>query len=201
MRILITGFEPFADDACNPSMQVLSLLPEEISGIKIVTCVLPVVRFEAAEKVIAAIEKENPDAVISLGLAAGRRGITLERTAVNIDSYRIADNKGNRPADEPVDRDGPCAYFSSLPIRKMEAAILSAGYPASVSESAGTFVCNHVFYSVRRWCELNRPRVISGFIHLPCSDEMAAEGQFSMSLNDMEKAIEAAVSVFSQRDA
>ena len=201
MKILITGFEPFDKDTSNPSSQVLSLLPQKTGEIEIVTAVLPVVRRESSEMVFRLIEKEKPDAVISLGLAAGRKAVTIERTAVNVDDYRIKDNKGNQPHDEPVVNGGPDAYFSSLPIRKLEKAILEAGYQAAVSESAGTFVCNHVFYAVRHYCHTYHPEIRSGFIHLPCSEEMAESGCFSMPSEDMAEALKAAVKAMADKDA
>jgi pyroglutamyl-peptidase len=193
MRILITGFEPFGSDSYNPSGEVLALLPDCINGSKIILAVLPVARREAQARVLKLIEEEKPDCVISLGLAAGRKGITIERTAVNVDDFRIRDNAGEQPHDEKISEEGPDAYFTSLPFRKIEAALKEAGIPVSVSESAGTFVCNHVFYAVRHACALCHPQIRSGFIHLPCADEMDQENVFSMPLKEMAKAVITAV--------
>jgi len=195
MKILITGFEPFGSDTYNPSGEVLSLIPDEINGNEIIKAILQVARKAAQEQILNLIEKENPDCVISLGLAAGRKGITVERTAVNADDFRIRDNAGEQPHDEKIFEDGPDAYFTSLPFRKMEAALKNAGFPVSVSESAGTFVCNHVFYAVRHACSIKHPQIISGFIHLPCADEMGKENVFSMPLHDLADAVIKAVSV------
>ena len=205
MKILITGFEPFGSDTYNPSGEVLSLIPDEINGNEIITAILPVARKAAQEQILNLIEKENPDCVISLGLAAGRKGITVERTAVNADDFRIRDNAGEQPHDEKIFEDGPDAYFTSLPFRKMEAALKNAGFPVSVSESAGTFVCNHVFYGLMDLLAHDSRQRRGGFIHVPYLPEQAArlKDQPSMALETIVEGLKTAVetAVENQEDA
>ena len=189
MKILISGFEPFGNDTYNPSMEVLKRLPDFRAGTEIKKAVLPVVRFESLRIMEDLIEAERPDAVVSLGLAAGRKGITIERTAVNIDDFRIRDNGSNQPHDERIIKDAPDAWFTSLPYRKLIAALNEKGIQASLSESAGTFVCNHVFFGVRNYCMQNHPEVISGFIHLPCTDEMGKSDLPEMPMDMIVKAM------------
>lgn len=193
MKILVTGFEPFGNDTYNPSMEVLRLLPKRIKDAEIVTGVLPVVRFESLRKMEELIKKEHPDAILSLGVAGGRSAITPERTAVNVDDYRIPDNGGFQPCDEPVYADGPAAYFSALPIKAMVQAVRECGLPAEVSESAGTFVCNHVFYGTRYYCEHDHPHVRSGFMHIPYASEQQKEDRPSLALSDIARGVSAAL--------
>lgn len=193
MKILVTGFEPFGNDTYNPSMEVLKALPERINDIEIVTAVLPVVRYESLRKAEELIESQRPAAVLSLGVAGGRDAITPERTAVNVDDFRIADNGGFQPCDEPVCKDGPAAYFSSLPVKEMVKAISALGLPAKLSESAGTFVCNHVFYGIRHYCSLKHPEIISGFMHIPFAAEQGIKDRPSLPLNDIAKGVKAAI--------
>lgn len=193
MKILVTGFEPFGSDSYNPSKEVLRGLSEQFSDAEIITAVLPVVRFESLRLISQLIEKEQPDAVLSLGLAGGRNALTPERTAVNIDDFRIPDNGGNTPHDEKIFADGPDAYFSSLPYRAMIDAIRKAGIPAALSESAGTFVCNHVFYGTRYLCERNHPAILCGFMHVPYAEEMHIAGKFSLPLPVIQAGVAAAL--------
>ena len=193
MKILVTGFEPFGNDTYNPSMEVLGILPKRIKDAEIVTGVLPVVRFASLRKMEELIEKEHPDAILSLGMAGGRSAITPERTAVNGDDYRIADNGGLQPCDEPVYADGPDAYFSLLPIKAMVRAIRACELPAEVSESAGTFVCNHVFYGTRYYCAIHHPDIRCGFMHVPYASEQCAETKPSLALDDIARGVKAAI--------
>lgn len=201
MKILISGFEPFGNDTFNPSMEVLKRLPDCRAGAEIIKAVLPVARFESLKIMEDLIEREKPDAVVSLGLASGRSGITIERTAVNIDDFRIEDNGSNQPHDERICEDGPDAWFTSLPYRELIAALDEKGIAASLSESAGTFVCNHVFYGVRNYCMRNHPEVISGFIHLPCSDEMGKTGLPSMPMEVIAEALLTVIEVLSNKQS
>lgn len=193
MKILVTGFEPFGNETCNPSMEVLKLLDETVRDVQIVTAVLPVVRFESLRRLEDLIESEQPDAVLSLGVAGGRSALTPERTAVNIDDFRIADNGGFQPADEKIYEDGPDAYFSRLPYRAMIQAIRQRGIPASLSESAGTFVCNHVFYGIRYYCEHYHPDLISGFMHIPYASEQGVENKPSLPLAQIAEGVKASI--------
>ena len=193
MKILVTGFEPFGNETYNPSMEVLKNLPEKIKEADIVKAVLPVVKDESLEKMKQMIEAEMPDAILSLGVAGGRNAVTPERTAVNINDFRIPDNGGFQPEDEPIFKDGPDAYFSTLPYRSMIEAIKEKGIPVSLSESAGTFVCNHVFYGTRYYCQRNHPHVLSGFMHIPYAKEQDIKDRPSLPLSDITEAVVAAL--------
>lgn len=184
MKLLVTGFEPFGGETRNPAGEILSLLPRRRAGLSITKLVLPVVFGESAKKAGAAIRELGPAAVLMLGQAGGRPDVTVERVAINLDDARIPDNRRKRPVDRPIDPSGPAGLFSTLPVRAMVETIRAAGIPASISLSAGTFVCNHLLYSVLRQLSLESPRAIAGFIHLPWLPEQAAakNGQPSMSL-------------------
>lgn len=189
-RVLVTGFQPFNKASSNPSQRIVEALTGE-SGIE--TLILPVVFGEAAIKICHAIDELKPDAVLALGQAEGRREITPERVAINIDDARIADNKGNQPIESPIEMNGPAAYFSTLPIQKMVAAMKSVEVPAAISNSAGTFLCNHIFYAVQHHCR-NR-KLKSGFMHLPLMNEQASEfpGLPTMEFELMLKGVRASI--------
>ena len=165
--ILLTGFDPFDGAASNPSRDAAHALHgRSIAGHRIVARQLPT-EFGASLRVLrAAIRDTTPALVVCTGLASGRDGLSLERVAINVDDARIADNAGARPVDTPIVRNGPAAYFSSLPIKAMLAALRDGGIPAHVSQTAGTYVCNHVFYGLMH--ALRRRRAVrGGFIHVP----------------------------------
>lgn len=184
-KVLLTGFEPFGKATQNPSAEIV----KQISGDNIVTAVLPVAYAKSAEVLLQLIEQHNPDVVISLGQAEGRTQITPERIAINLDDARLADNDGVTRIDQPIVVDGPVAYESTLPIREFVTAITAAGIPAAVSLSAGTFLCNHIFYVAQD--RLKDTKVRSGFVHVPLMDEQAGEfpGLPTMSLDQMVKAV------------
>lgn len=169
-KILVTGFEPFHKASLNPSQRIV----EEISHDPgVVTSILPVVFGKASELLIELIDKNAPDAVICLGQAEGRHQITPERIAINLDDARIEDNAGQSPREREIVPGGPAGYFSTLPIRAITDALTADGIPAAISLSAGTFLCNHVFYAMQHHCR-NR-KIKSGFIHVPLMDEQAPE--------------------------
>lgn len=172
--ILLTGFEPFDGQSSNPSWDaVLSLHGKRICGHRVVARRLPVT-FGASLKVLrAAIRELSPTLVICVGLAAGRAYISLERVAINVDDARIPDSDGRQPVDEPIVFHGPAAYFATLPIKSMLAGLREAGFPAEISQTAGTYVCNHVFYGLMHALRKRR-KVRAGFIHIPYSPEQAA---------------------------
>jgi pyroglutamyl-peptidase len=173
MRILITGFEPFGGQSINPSWEVaralegLSWPQAQVRAIQ-----LPCVFAQAASALTRALDEIRPDIVLALGQAEGRSDISVERVAINIMDARIADNAGAQPIDQPVATGGPVAYFSTLPIKRLVALLREAGFPASVSQTAGTFVCNQVFYALQH--ALAGQAVRSGFVHLPLLLEQAA---------------------------
>ncbi len=183
--ILITGFEPFAGDTINPSAEVARALHGRmIEGMPVIGVVLPCVFGAALDVLRAALDRHRPQLVLALGLASGREGFTPERVAINLTDARIADNAGAQPIDAPVVARGPAAYFTTLPVKAMAAALRAAGHPASVSHSAGTFVCNHVFYALQHATKRRRG-VRSGFMHLCALPEQAARGTPSLPLAAM----------------
>ena len=184
-KILLTGFEPFGGEQVNPALEaVRSLEGEMIGGAKVTVCTLPVVQKKALHCLFEKMEELKPDLIVAIGQAGGRPELSLERVAINIDDYRIKDNEGNQPIDEAIVAGAPVAYWSSLPIKAMLAAVRQAGIPASVSNSAGTFVCNHLFYGLMHRLQENASIARGGFIHIPYLPEQAARnpGQPSMAL-------------------
>jgi pyroglutamyl-peptidase len=185
MRILLTGFEPFGKATLNPSGEIV----KQISGDNIVTAILPVAYAQSAEKLLSLIAEHNPDVVISLGQAEGRKHISPERIAINLDDAGLADNEGVIRNDVPIIAGGPVAYESTLPIKDIVKAINDVGVPAAISLSAGAFLCNHVFYVAQDYFKGTRVR--SGFVHVPLMDEQAGEfpGLPTMPLDQMVKAV------------
>jgi pyroglutamyl-peptidase len=171
--LLVTGFEPFDGERINPSADVAQALAgRRVYSVPVVAAVLPCVFGRAIDVLRDVISAQRPQLVLALGQAGGREGFSIERVAINVDDARIADNAGACPIDTPVIGGAPAAYFSTLPIKAMVAALRRAGWPAAVSQSAGTFVCNHVFYGLMH--TLRRRRVRGGFMHLPLLPEQAA---------------------------
>ena len=159
-KVLLTGFEPFGKASSNPSGEIV----KQISGENIVTAILPVAYTQSADRLLALIAEHNPDVVICLGQAEGRKEITPERVAINLDDARLADNEGVLRNDVKILEAGPDAYFSTLPVKEMIEAAKAKGIPAAVSLSAGAFLCNHVFYVAQN--KFAGTQVLSGFIHV-----------------------------------
>jgi pyroglutamyl-peptidase len=187
-KVLVTGFEPFGGESINPSWQVAKVLSgEAIDGYEIVAAEIPVARYEALDKIIAQIKEHLPKIIINLGQAGGRTDITVERIGINIDDYGSPDNAGNQPLDERIEAEGPDAVLSSLPIKAMVEAMKEAGVPATVSNSAGTYLCNHVAYGIPRYLQKEQIDAIAGFIHIPFLPEQATKfrGRSSMALETL----------------
>jgi pyroglutamyl-peptidase len=166
-QVLLTTFEPFGGESLNPSLETGRLLAREsIEGVTLKLVELPVNRHRAIEVITPEI-LSAPDVVIMLGEAGGRHRIMPERVAVNVDDFRISDNAGNQPSDEPIVEGGPAAYFSTLPNRAIVNRLIEKRIPAAISNSAGTFLCNRVFYSVMHLIDRESLRTRAGFIHLP----------------------------------
>ena len=165
--ILVTGFEPFAGARTNPSAVIARRLHGTmIRGHAVVGVVLPCEFGRARRDLRRLVGRHRPALVVCLGLATGRTAITPERIAINVDDARIADNAGRRPLDRPVVRGGPAAYWSTLPVKSIVAALRRRQWPAAVSQTAGTFVCNHVFYGLMH--QLRRQTAVrGGFVHVP----------------------------------
>jgi pyroglutamyl-peptidase len=194
--ILITGFEPFNGDTINPSLEVARLLSSHrAEGVRLATAVLPVsiARIESALR--EAVSEHHPDAVIAVGQASTRVDISIERVAINIDDFRIPDNDGAQPVDMPVIPGGPAAYFSTLPIKAITQRLRAAGVPAQVSQSAGTFLCNHTFYLLCHLAATRYPAMRAGFIHVPPLPQQAAPnlGQSSMALETIVAGLKIAI--------
>lgn len=185
-RVLLTGFEPFHNASLNPSDEVIRRIDHPALVAKEV---LPVTFGRSSSRLIEMINDFSPDVVISLGQAEGRSQITPERVAINLDDARISDNAGNSPKELPIIEGGPAAYFTTLPIGRFVARLIAADIPAAISLSAGTFVCNHIFYTMQHHCV--GKKIESGFIHLPLMNEQAGEfpGLFTMDLDEMVRGI------------
>ena len=190
-KILLTGFEPFGTATANPSGEIV----KQISDDNIVTAILPVAYTQSAERLLSLIAQHNPDVVICLGQAEGRTSITPEKVAINLDDARLADNEGVLRNDVKILADGPDAYFSTLPLKTMVGAIKAQGVPATVSLSAGAFLCNHVFYIAQN--KFAGTNVRSGFVHVPLMDSQAPEfpGLPTMPLDQMVIAVRAMLEV------
>jgi len=201
-HILVTGFEPFGGETINPSWEVVKQLEGMIiDDCRVVTRQLPCVFGESLTVLNAAIDELNPAVVIAVGQAGGRVDITVERVGINVDDARIPDNRGQQPIDVAIVPGGPAAWFSSLPIKAMVAAMREKGIPASVSQTAGTFVCNHVMYGLlHKICE--NAEMKGGFIHIPYLPEQAAAhaGAPSMAAQTVKEALEIAITVALRQD-
>ena len=195
MKVLITGFDPFGGESVNPALEAVKMLPENIAGAEVIKLEIPTVFRKSLEKIEEKIEEINPDVVISIGQAGGRFGITPERVAINMDDARIKDNEGNQPIDTTIYEDGEHAYFSNLPIKAMVKEMIEGGIPASVSNTAGTFVCNHVMYGVLYLVNKKYENIRAGFIHVPYipNQVLSKPNTPSMSINDIAKGLELSI--------
>ena len=189
-NLLISGFDPFGGEAVNPSWETVNLLPDTIGEYRLHKLQIPTVFGKGAELLLAEAEKIHPDVVISVGMAGGRSAVTPERVAINVRSARISDNEGNQPREVPVVPGGPDAYFATIPVVKMAEAIEQAGIPGAVSNSAGTFVCNDVMYTVLN--HFAGTGVRAGFIHVP---RLPEQGEPCLSAEQALKGLTAALSV------
>ena len=190
-KVLLTGFEPFGNSSLNPSGEIVKAIKAE----NIVSSVLPVVFGQSAQLLKDLVDHHKPDVVLCLGQAEGRHAMTPERIAINIDDARMADNSGVLISERAIIEGGPDAYFSTLPVKAMVEAMKAAGVPAAVSYSAGTFVCNHIFYSLQH--HLKGSAVKSGFMHVPLMDQQRVEfaGLPTMPLGQMIAGVQAALKV------
>jgi pyroglutamyl-peptidase len=190
MKVLVTGFGRFLSNEENPTKEILKLLPKSIHGNEIITVELPVIYDECFDYLKPIIESNNPDIILMLGLAGGRKAITLERLAVNLKDAVGPDNIGYTPHDESIVKEGKEAYFSTLPLRKIEARLQEKNIPVALSNSAGLYVCNNIMYHVLHYVDQNNLDVVSGFVHLPYMDEQKREKDaFSLPLVVMLEAV------------
>ena len=195
MKILVTGFDPFGGEKVNPALEAVKSLPSVIHGAEIRWVEIPTVFYNSAEVLEAEIVRFQPDAVLCIGQAGGRASLTPERVAINQDDARIPDNQGNQPIDTPIRLDGEAAYFSTLPIKAMVQAVKEEGLPATVSNTAGTFVCNHLMYQALYLADKKFPHMRAGFMHIPYMTEQVINkpNTASMNLTDIVRGIEAAI--------
>lgn len=187
-RLLITGFDPFGSNAANPSWTAVNNLPDRIGNFVLCKLPIPTIYGKAAALAIDKITAFQPDIVLCVGLAGGRAAVTPERIAVNIRDARIPDNEGNHPKGEYIFPDGPAAYFSTVPVEKIAQTIRNVQIPSTVSNTAGTFVCNDVLYSLLHHCKDLKIKV--GFIHIPYTPDL---GEPSLTLRQITSALSAAI--------
>ncbi|MBP6864986.1 MAG: pyroglutamyl-peptidase I [Candidatus Didemnitutus sp.] len=192
-NVLLTGFEPFDGQALNPSEEIAREINEAtIARHKVVGALLPCVFGAAIKELKHQIKLHDPVVVICLGQAGGRPAITPERVAINLDDARIPDNAGQQPIDKPIVKDGPAAYFSTLPVKAIVQSLRKHDIPAELSQTAGTFVCNHVFYGLMHELASHRPQVRGGFIHVPFLPEQTGD-QPSLRFETMTEAVRLAI--------
>jgi len=193
-KVLISGFKPFGGATLNPSELLVNVLErDQIPGVELFTVILPVEFDRSAEILLEKVKQIQPDLVIAFGQAEGRTAINPEKFAINLDDARIPDNSGDERKDVVIDKNGSDSYVTTLPIEMMVDAMKRAGYPAEISLSAGTFVCNHIFYKLQK--TLSGSNIRSGFVHLPLVTEQSSEfpGKFTMDLEFMVSATKAAI--------
>ncbi|SFK58403.1 pyroglutamyl-peptidase [Marinilactibacillus piezotolerans] len=202
MKILITGFDPFGGESLNPAWEAVKKIPDTINGAEIKKVMIPTVFYKSAEVTEKAIEEFQPDYVLNIGQAGGRFELTPERVAINVDDARIPDNETNQPIDVAIKEDGAAAYFTQLPVKAMVTEMKNAGVPASVSNSAGTFVCNHIMYQVQYMIDKKYPNIKAGFMHVPFIPAQVLDkpGKPAMNLEDISKGITKAVEAIVEFD-
>ena len=190
-QLLITGFDPFGGEGINPSWEAVRLLEDPIGEYRLTKLQLPTVFGRAADLLLEVADRLQPDAVLCVGQAGGRAGITPEVIGINLREARIPDNEGHQPQNEPVIPGGPAAYFATLPVREMVSAVQAGGLPASLSYSAGAFVCNDVLYSLLH--RFDGTAVRAGFVHVPYLPGQAGGDKPSMSLADIVRGLTLAI--------
>lgn len=196
MKVLITGFDPFGGEKVNPAFEAIKLLPETVAGAEIIKLEIPTVFSKSGPAVEAGIRKYQPDVVINVGQAGGRSCVTVERVAINLAEARIPDNAGEQPADEPLQSDGPAAYFATIPVKAIVKNVRDHGIPCHISYTAGTYVCNCVMYNVLHLTATKYPGIRAGFIHVPFASEQVVDkpnGTPFMSLEMIAKSLEYAI--------
>ncbi len=194
MKVLVTGFDPFGGETINPAYEAVKLVNDNIEGAEIIKIEIPTVFGKSMIVIDKAIQKYKPDVVLAIGQAGGRTSMAVERVGINVDDARIPDNDGQQPIDEIIYEDGENAYFSNLPIKKMVFEMQNENVPAVVSNTAGTYVCNHVLYSIMYLIDKKYNNLRGGFIHVPFLPEQVKDKNMpSMSLEMIKKGIEIAI--------
>lgn len=200
-KLLLTGFEPFLSFTVNPTMKIVEELDGTTIGeYEVISRVLSVDFAKSGAQLIHQLEEIKPDAVMSLGLAGGRYKITPERIAINVKDG-AADNQGHTPLDETIQLDGEPGYFSTLPVRSMVDELIKEGLPATISNTAGTYLCNNVMYEALHYAKMNNLDMPTGFIHIPASHELAIQhGKIpSWSHADLKRGIEICIAVLGKQ--
>ena len=195
MKILLTAFDPFGGEKINPALEAVKLVKAEDLTAELIKLEVPTVFHKSIKSVQEAMRKHKPDAVLCVGQAGGRFQLTPERVAINLDDARIPDNEGQQPVDEPIFADGADAYFASLPIKAMVESIKAENLPAAVSNTAGTFVCNHLMYGVLYTIAKEFPQCRGGFIHVPFipAQVVVKANTPCLSLNDIARGLTASL--------
>lgn len=195
MKILITGFDPFGGEEINPALEAVKLIDSHKFAADIIKLEVPTVFGQSIEHVAQKIREVEPDVVLAIGQAGGRAAITPERVAINLDDARIPDNVGKQPIDVVINETGAPAYFATIPIKAMVEAVRSVGVPAAVSNTAGTFVCNHLMYGILDMLQAEYPSARGGFVHVPFIPEQVVHNpsQPSMGLQDIVRGLEASL--------
>lgn len=196
MKLLLAGFQPFGGETVNPALEAVRRVPDTLPGVSIFRVEAPVIYQRATEVVTAEMKRLRPEAVLCVGQAGGSAAMAVERIAINMDDAALPDNANQRREGTPIDPAGEAAYFSTLPVKAMVQSIREAGVPAALSNSAGTYVCNHLLYGVLRHIRQHGLNTRAGFIHVPfIPGQVAAKGggQPSMALSDIVRGLEAAI--------
>lgn len=195
MKVIVTGFDPFGGERINPAFQAVSMLPNLIEGAEIITLELPTVFYDCHKVLLEAMAAHQPELVLCVGQAGGRTNLSFERVAINLNEARIPDNKGQQFLDMPIVPEGPTAYFTNLPIKAMVEAVKAEGIPAVISYTAGTYVCNHIFYQLMHSISKEYSSVRGGFLHVPYAEAQVVDKPHmpSMSLAAMAKGITSAI--------
>lgn len=202
MNILVAAFDPFGGENINPALEAVKSLDDTIGDHQITKLEIPTVFHKSKQVIEQELEQQNYDAVLVIGQAGGRFELTPERIGVNVDDARIPDNEKNQPIDQSIQAEGEAAYFSNMPIKRMVESIKSAGIPARLSNTAGTFVCNHILYQLGYLQATRFSNIRFGFIHVPYVPEQVTDkpNQPSMSLETIVKGLTAAIRVIDQQD-
>lgn len=197
MKIMLTAFDPFGGDKINPALEAVKVVRSDLFDAEIIKVEIPTVFGKSIQTALAAMEAHRPDVVFCIGQAGGRYDMTPERVAINVDDGRIPDNEGNQPVDSVIFEDGETAYFSMLPIKAMVQVMKEAGIPASVSNTAGTYVCNHIMYGVLYHIHKRFPGMRGGFMHVPFTTEqvLTRPNTPSLSSEQIARGIEVAIQV------
>lgn len=194
MKILITGFDPFGGEKINPAFEAVKRIKDTIEGHHVIKAEIPTVFNKSIHMIETLIAEHNPDCVLCIGQAGGRSQISIERVAINMDDARIGDNEGNQPIDNQIQEEGEAAYFSNLPVKAMVKALQDQGIPSSLSNTAGTYVCNHVMYGVLHLINTKFPHMTGGFIHVPfLPEQVIGKNASSMSLDLIIQGLELAI--------